>query len=87
MMNFNTTFVHELNKMDMEQLYAMKSVVNRLACTFDTMDNEEAFDLCVSLLDRIDEQIAYLDTEEAMVAEEEARMGSDPELYNDSDCL
>lgn len=86
MMNYNA-FINELNNMNMEQLYAMKSVVNRLACTFDTMDNEEAFNMCENLLDRIDAQIDYLDAEEAMVAEEEARMGSDPELYNDSDCL
>lgn len=86
MMNYKT-FVEELNTLTMDELYAMKSVVNRLACAFDTLDNEEAFCMCESLLDRIDEQIAYLDAEEAMVAEEEARMGSDPELYNDSDCL
>lgn len=71
----------------MDQLYAMGSVVNRLACTFDTMNNEEAFCMCENLLDRIDAQIAYLDMEEAMTAEEEARAGGDPELYNDSDCL
>ena len=86
MMNYNT-FIDELNKMSMEQLYAMGSVVNRLACTFDTMDNEEAFNMCENLLDRIDAQIDYLDAEEAMVAEEEARAEGDPELYSDSDCL
>ena len=53
----------------------------------DTMDNEEAFNMCENLLDRIDAQISYLDAEEAMVAEEEARTSGDPELYNDSDCL
>lgn len=86
MMNYNA-FINELNNMNMEQLYAMKSVVNRLACTFDTLDDEEAFNTCEVLLDRIDAQIDYLDAEEAMTAEEEAREGGDPELYNDSDCL
>lgn len=86
MMNYNT-FIDELNNMSMEQLYAMKSVVNRLACTFDTLDDEEAFDICEVLLDRIDAQIDYLDAEEAMTAEEGARVSGDPELYNDSDCL
>ena len=86
MMNYKT-FVEELNTLTMDELYAMGSVVNRLACAFDTMDNEEAFNLCENLLDRIDAQIRYLDAEEAMVVEEEARAGSDPELYNDSDCL
>lgn len=86
MMNYKT-FVEELNTLTMEQLYSVKSLVNRLACTFDTMDDEEAFNLCESLLDRINEQIAYLDALEAMVAEEKARAEGDPELYNDSDCL
>ena len=86
MMNYKT-FVEELNTLTMDELYAMKSVVNRLACAFDTMDDEEAFNMCENLLDRIDAQIAYLDAEEAMVAEEEARANGDPELYNDSDCL
>lgn len=86
MMNYKT-FVEELNTMTMDELYAMKSVVNRLACAFDTMDDEEAFNMCENLLDRIDAQIDYLDAEEAMVAEEEARANGDPELYNDSDCL
>lgn len=86
MMNYKT-FVEELNTLTMDQLYAMGSVVNRLACAFDTMNNEEAFCMCENLLDRIDAQIDYLDAEEAMVAEEEARMGGDPELYSDSDCL
>ena len=86
MMNYKT-FVEELNTLTMDELYAMASVVNRLACTFDTLDNEEAFNMCENLLDRIDAQIDYLDAEEAMVAEEEARASGDPELYNDSDCL
>lgn len=86
MMNFKT-FVEELNTLTMDELYAMGSVVNRLACAFDTMDNEEAFNLCESLLDRIDEQIAYLNALEAMKVAEEARANGDPELYNDSDCL
>lgn len=86
MMNYKT-FVEELNTLTMDELYSMKSVVNRLACTFDTMDDEKAFNMCVNLLDHIDVQINYLDMEEAMVAEEEARTGGDPELYNDSDCL
>ena len=86
MMNYKT-FVEELNTLTMDELYAMKSVVNRLACAFDTLENEEAFNMCENLLDRIDAQIDYLDAEEAMVAEEEARASSDPELYNDSDCL
>lgn len=86
MMNYKT-FVEELNTLTMDELYAMGSVVNRLACAFDTLDNEEAFCMCENLLDRIDAQIAYLDAEEAMAAEEEARMGGDPELYSDSDCL
>ena len=80
MMNYKT-FVEELNTLSMEELYAMKSVVNRMACAFDTMDDEEAFNMCENLLDRIDAQIDYLD------AEEEARANGDPELYNDSDCL
>lgn len=86
MMNYKT-FVEELNTLTMDELYAMGSLVNRLACTFDTMDDEEAFNLCENLLDRIDEQIAYLDALEAMKAAEEAREGGDPELYSDSDCL
>ena len=86
MMNYKT-FVEELNTLTMEELYAMKSVVNRLACAFDTMDDEEAFNMCENLLDRIDAQIDYLDAEEAMVEEEEASANGDPELYNDSDCL
>lgn len=86
MMNYKT-FVEELNTLTMDELYAMGSVVNRLACAFDTLDNEEAFCMCENLLDRIDAQIAYLDTEEAMIAEEETREGGDPELYSDSDCL
>lgn len=86
MMNYKT-FFNELSDMSMDQLYAMGSVVNRLACAFDTLDNEEAFCMCENLLDRIDAQIAYLDAEEAMVAEEEARASGDPELYNDSNCL
>ena len=61
MMNYKT-FVEELNTLTMDQLYAMGSVVNRLACTFDTLDDEEAFCMCENLLDRIDAQIAYLDT-------------------------
>ena len=64
MMNYKT-FVEELNTLSMDELYAMKSVVNRLACAFDTMDDEEAFNMCENLLDRIDAQIAYLDAEEA----------------------
>ena len=93
MMNYKTfveelnTFVGELNTLNMNELYAMKSVVNSLACAFDTMDEDEAFNMCKNLLDRIDAQIDYLDAEEAMVAEEEARANGDPELYNDSDCL
>lgn len=86
MMNYKT-FIEELNTLTMDELYAMKSVVNRLACAFDTMDEEGAFNMCENLLDRIDAQISYLDAEEAMVAEEEARTSGDPELYNDSDCL
>ena len=86
MMSYKT-FVEELNTLTMDELYAMMSVVNRMACAFDTMDDEEAFNLCENLLDRIDAQISYLDAEEAMVAEEEARVSGDPELYNDSDCL
>lgn len=86
MMNYKT-FVEELNTLTMDELYAMGSVVNRLACAFDTLDNEEAFCMCENLLDRIDAQIAYLEAEEAMVADEEARVSGDPELYNDSDCL
>ena len=86
MMNYKT-FVEELNTLTMDELYAMGSVVNRLACAFDTMDNEEAFNMCENLLDRIDAQISYLDAEETIVTEEEARASSDPELYNDSDCL
>lgn len=86
MMNYKT-FVDELNTLTMDELYVMGSVVNRLACTFDTMDEEMAFIMCENLLDRINERINYLDAEEAMVAEEEARANGDPELYNDSDCL
>lgn len=86
MMNYKT-FVEELNTLTMDELYAMGSVVNRLACAFDTMSNEEAFCMCENLLDRIDAQIAYMDAEEAMIAEEEARAEGDPELYSDSDCL
>lgn len=86
MMNYKT-FVEELNTLTMDELYAMGSAVNRLACAFDTLDNEEAFCMCENLLDRIDAQIAYLDAEEAMIADEEARASGDPELYNDSDCL
>ena len=86
MMNFKT-FVEELNTLTMDELYAMGSVVNRLACAFDTMNNEEAFCMCENLLDHIDAQIAYLDAEEAMTADEEARASGDPELYSDSDCL
>ena len=86
MMNYKT-FVEELNTLTMDELYAMGSVVNRMACAFDTMDDKEAFIMCENLLDRIDAQIRYLDMEEAMVAEEEARASDDPELYNDSDCL
>lgn len=86
MMNYKT-FVEELNTLTMDELYAMGSVVNRLACAFDTLDNKEAFCMCENLLDRIDAQIAYLDAEEAMIAEEETRAEGDPELYNDSDCL
>lgn len=90
MMNYKT-FVDELNTLTMDELYAMKSVVNRMACAFDTMDDEEAFNMCENLLDRIDAQIDaqidYLDAEEAMTAEEEASANGDPELYNDSDCL
>lgn len=86
MMNYKI-FVEELNTLTMDELYAMKSVVSRLACAFDTLDNEEAFNMCENLLDRIDAQIAYLDAEEAMTTEEEARASGDPELYNDSDCL
>lgn len=29
-----------MNTLSMEELYAMKSVVNRMACAFDTMDDE-----------------------------------------------
>lgn len=83
----NTLNMNELNTLNMNELYIIGSVVNRLACAFDTMDNEEAFNMCENLLDRIDAQIAYLDAEEVMVAEEEARANGDPELYNDSDCL
>ena len=86
MMNYKT-FVEELNTLTMDELYAMKSVVNRLACAFDTLDNEEAFNMCENLLDRIDAQIDYLDAEEVVTVEEEVRASGDPELYNDSDCL
>ena len=86
MMNYKT-FVEELNTLTIDELYAMGSVVNRLACAFDTMDDEEAFNMCENLLDRIDAQISYLEAEEAMVAEGEARVSGDPKLYNDSDCL
>ena len=86
MMNYKT-FVEELNTLTMDELYAMKSVVNRLACAFDTLDNEEAFNMCENLLDCIDAQIDYLDAEEVVTVEEEVRASGDPELYNDSDCL